>query len=432
MKKLFLMLFAVSAFTACDSGDDGAPKEITVVPGSNLDQIVYADDTSIKGEGIKFTTTGPWRAEIEDVSTKASSVDWITLSQYSGDKAGDYTLTITLGLNDTGKDRKAEIKIVCGATTITIRIEQKKTTAGEEPDEPLEKYEFLISTMETENLNPVGGYTGREKFDFIYDDLNRLTEIKATGTEEDNNGSISTWESLAKVTYGDHTVSYAVYTEPEDNRRSLAGRSAATRQGDNGSLVLSERGTATLDDAGRVVSGKLEFLDDEEPSTEPYTLTYDKDGYLIGSKRLESDGSNDDYDLKWQNGGLSEVLCDFGKDWVEYTSHPNATNLDLNWFVMFTSEAMAFCTGDPNVFFAMMGYTGNRPRFLASKLYSEYSWEGGATHSSRYEYTYKLNASGNPVEIERSYLNSMTGEMDKATLYKITYRAAKKGAALRP
>lgn len=60
----------------------------------------------------------------------------MTVSPDHGDAAGDYTITITLGVNTTGKNRRATVMIECGGTKITITVEQKGTTEeGEVPGE---------------------------------------------------------------------------------------------------------------------------------------------------------------------------------------------------------------------------------------------------------------------------------------------------------
>ena len=140
MKKIFYyvsaLLLAGALSWSCsdddnDGGDGGNGKGgIVLDKGTQTEQVVYANDKSGKNEGIKFTAQGPWKAEVKEVSTKADAeaaptVDWLALSQYSGDKAGDYTITLTLKQNFTGKTRKAEIRIICGDTVITITIEQK-------------------------------------------------------------------------------------------------------------------------------------------------------------------------------------------------------------------------------------------------------------------------------------------------------------------
>lgn len=184
-----------------EDNDKGTGDEIRLAKGTSTSQTIYADETSLnQEEGIRFTTSGPWRAEVEELAiTKASSADWITLSQTGGDKAGDYTLKITVGVNHTGKDRKAVIRIICGETVITITVEQKALTEEgkePEPDKPdTNKYTSFVSNI---TFTPAywdeyksGYHPGKETYDFNYDDQNRIIgyEIqtyKVNGSLEDN------------------------------------------------------------------------------------------------------------------------------------------------------------------------------------------------------------------------------------------------------
>ncbi len=142
MKKFFraalalpLVLFAVSCSESNDDGGDDKPVKLS--PETKQEQQVYADDEQAPAP-IKFTATAPWTATVAEVATKAEAgrVDWLTLSAYSGG-AGNVSLTMTLSPNYTGQDRKAEIRIACGGTIITITVEQKGTTeSGEKPEDP--------------------------------------------------------------------------------------------------------------------------------------------------------------------------------------------------------------------------------------------------------------------------------------------------------
>lgn len=132
MKRLLLIMFAVCALTSCDKEKD-EPKNIEVTGGS-IKQELFADNTQGK-EGVKFTTTGAWTSTVTP-TTKAEASTWVSIDPASGDKAGEYAINIKLEANYTGADRKAEIKINCGGTTITITVEQKGTTKDGEIPEP--------------------------------------------------------------------------------------------------------------------------------------------------------------------------------------------------------------------------------------------------------------------------------------------------------
>ena len=140
-----LFLFIALGMVGCSDDEGTGNGSVTLEQGVSSVQTIYADETSLgKGEGITFTTSGPWYAQVEEVladdvhsSVRASgvsarAVDWITLSQDRGDAAGEYTLYITLTVNDTGEARKAIIRIICGDAVVTITIEQgARTEAGE-------------------------------------------------------------------------------------------------------------------------------------------------------------------------------------------------------------------------------------------------------------------------------------------------------------
>ena len=185
MKKIFYyvsaLLLAGALSWSCSDGDndggDGGNGGIVLDKGTQTEQVVYANDKSGKNEGIKFTAQGPWKAEVKEVSTKADAavaptVDWLALSQYSGDKAGDYTITLTLKQNFTGKTRKAEICIICGDTVITITIEQKAEKSevsdiypNEEPYELWERsYEVHVGNELMEPGHPDMGYEYDTKY----------------------------------------------------------------------------------------------------------------------------------------------------------------------------------------------------------------------------------------------------------------------------
>lgn len=138
MKKLLTMLLVSVAMISCDKNDDGETTAITVPNHTELEQTVYADQTSGKS-GVTFTTAGAWTSTISETSPtrsdKTSSPEWISIDPASGDKAGSYTISISLSKNLTGVKRSATITIVCGGERITISITQEATTEeGKEPE----------------------------------------------------------------------------------------------------------------------------------------------------------------------------------------------------------------------------------------------------------------------------------------------------------
>lgn len=320
MKRFYTLLLTAMAtvgLAACDGGgDDKQPApDLTLAPGTAQELTLYADQTATPTEGISFTTTGPWRATVSE--TRASEVDWITLSQDHGDAAGSYTLGITLAVNTSGADRRATITIECGATKITIAVEQKGTTEqGEVPgtEEPAPGTPSkLISQISFIYGNPTyteGGeidytYTETETTDFTYDNQNRLTKIK----EVYKGGEVIETREF-QFEYGEGTVHVSsVYSE---NAESFKDEPVSY--------------TAYLNEAGYVA--RIEW-ENEYATTSTYT--YDDQNRLI---RVEEDGAQADF--IWENGNIVETHIlypgdeePFSYHYTYYEEFPNKENFDL-------------------------------------------------------------------------------------------------------
>lgn len=155
MKKLLFTLFAALAFVACDKENE-PPKPIELTGGTEASQTIFADETE-KSDGIKFKATAAWTATVSDVTSKANDKDaWLRLNAYSGG-AGDVTLTISLDKNDTGKDRKTEIRITCDGTTIMIIVEQKATMKeNEDLSSKIPDADFLKYLIDNFDINKNG------------------------------------------------------------------------------------------------------------------------------------------------------------------------------------------------------------------------------------------------------------------------------------
>lgn len=124
--QIFFSVLCVCLLGGCSEKEDSG--EVRLVDGTKANQTIYADDTSEEGNGIKFSADGPWTAEVtEDASTRGSNVHWISLSQYGGDQAGEYMITLSISPNYTGMDRTAYIRIYCGTSILTITVLQKAT-----------------------------------------------------------------------------------------------------------------------------------------------------------------------------------------------------------------------------------------------------------------------------------------------------------------
>ena len=365
MKKLILALLAVVAIVGCNKKNGGTEESITLQ--TDKEQVIYADETS-KNEGIKFTAKEPWSATVSDATKAGSSVEWLRLlldekEKYEG-VAGSYTLTIELDANYTGSDRKAEIRIVCGSSTITILIEQKATTQEGTILTPK-----LISSITTQILESNKWHAG--SVDFTYDNLNRVIKINQNGS----------WESTFSLTYNTNNISY---------------------QG-NGQSNSSCKSIAQIVD-NRIVTGETQFSEEYHgevyTSNDKYTLTYDSNGYL-DSNSIQYKDRETNCSVYWSNENLTMVEWGGNNyiDIAEYGKVENKTNIDLNWFLLYRNlEGMAFCSGDGYNIFSALGYVGKRSTNLATKTSSKMS-----SSTSVYKYEYTLDGDGDPIKIVETH-----------------------------
>jgi hypothetical protein len=132
---LSLLLMATAMFTGCEKDNPSENSAIKAENGSALTQNVFADETQGKDD-VTFTTTGAWTSSITEKTTapaqspplkSTQAVSWISIDPSNGDKAGSYTVTLSLEPNLTGADRTAIITISCGDSEITITVTQKAT-----------------------------------------------------------------------------------------------------------------------------------------------------------------------------------------------------------------------------------------------------------------------------------------------------------------
>lgn len=381
MKNFYVCLTLVSLLLIGCSKEDGADvggKAIQLTAGTTSNYTVYADETAVApSQGITFTTTGPWRATVAE--TRAAA-DWVTLTPDHGDKAGSYTITVTLDLNTTGQDRKAVVTIACGDTQVTITIEQKGLTAsGEQPQDPVFDMP-RVSRFETAYFYYDGTTVVPEEtsaFDFFYDETGRLSQIVSKGVNE---------VRTMTLTYGEGEVSYTVV---------LTENGVEDPHGD--------KGMATLDEAGRVASGEYFYVYEKNgewiTGRYNYQLAYDTEGYLVGCESSSSElGASH---ITWENGNPVQVLWGTENNLIDKATYGdvlNRANIDLNWLCVLTSEGWDYSVGDPNKFFALAGLVGKRATHMVSTI-SE-SGAGPAPRLSKYNYILD-DATGMPVEISR-------------------------------
>ncbi len=266
--------------------------------------------------------------------TRADS--WITISPDHGDAAGDYTIHIDVTENLTTETRKAEIVITCGATTITIKVEQK--AEGEEsepepepepdptPDPSISKYVSKI-TFEPQTLSDYSEENNdfvRTIWNFEYDDQNRIVSYSILDRdgmgEEPEYGGYGDIDG--KITWSADGKPFVKEFESEE------------------STYVEDAVEATVLTASGAIA-KCKFYEYSLDSFDLGECNYDKDGYLLNLKTMDSydaDYVQDSVGLVWTGGLLDreEHLTSMNdKHYVRYGgcygTLPNTSmNIDIN------------------------------------------------------------------------------------------------------
>lgn len=379
MKKILdltLVFGILLAFTACsdDNNNDGGIE--LEGGGTSTTATIYADETSGKPEGIKFVTKGAWQATVSEIAARATSsgsnVGWLTLNQYSATEAGEYTLTLALEENYTGKDRKAKIKIVSSGSSISIMVEQKKTTQdGKEPDDPsLQDPRHFVETVETYYSNPFYGELLTETRVFLYNKEMQLVKVENQNheSEEEDTKSIEFF-------YKGNTISYTIecyHTEGTEVK------------------LVPHTTELTLNSEGFVTSAK-------RTSDKSYWSCTYQDGYINASNGFVDD--TEPYRLtrkiEWTDRNITKVIDQDG--WstnVTYmTKEKNPkVNLDINWIIDSGSEPRLFMVASDHSWdisypFAMGLYGKTPPFYIKEESDTEY----GRTQVYTYEYIFDSN-----------------------------------------
>lgn len=342
MKRLFCLSILLLAGAVCwscsddeNGGGDDSKGDIVLDKGTQTEQVVYANDKGIKHEGIKFATPGPWKAEVKEVSTKAvaetaQTVDWLTLSQYSGDKAGDYTITLTLKQNFTGKSRKAEIRIICGDTVITITVEQK---AEKEDGKKLKRVKSVTyrdifgpgyKEVHTSYTSEKGSYT------YSYDERGRVAKV-VLKSEESNVENTYNVEDTYTYRFDYHIVGEIMVDCHHEYRRFSY----------NEKYEEDSKYFLTLNEQGNVV--RIKGNNDYDGYDRDVQIDYTEDGRL-GMLAEENEDWNNWYQKVYYTDGLLTKLEYWeAGDSAQIEEHPvdrlyprripaNSTNIDFNAF----------------------------------------------------------------------------------------------------
>ena len=434
MKTFWQTCFLAGALLMAGCSDDDTPKNVVLTGGTQTSQTVYADETQGAGGGISFTAAADWTATVTDVTaTKAaggSTVDWLTLSAYSGGP-GEYTLTLTLTENNTGADRKAKIEIVCGGDVIVITVEQKGTTeAGDTPAGPAEPEggKYLVARIDEEGSS-LDGPAHKNVYYFEYDNQGRIAQV----TTDD--GGEGKEEDMYRITYefGGNTITGREYFPTWDDPTPGGSEYASTARTPfrKTKAVASEDvdvTTFTLGENGYIASFTYEWYDGDEVLAGNGTLEYDEEGYLIaGSDKYSwSYGSWGELLAKgdWRNGNLMRVtLEDIADNTAEtaemtydnpaYVNNPEV-NIDLTWIICDSYALSCFPMeggGGLNAF----GYMGKRGRLMMTHEYDRVSY------GSDTQYTYEYDDLGRPAKVVKKCVSHEGHGEPSSYTYTITY-----------
>ncbi len=328
-----LLLTGALCWSCSDDNGDDLGKDVVLDKGTQTEHVVYANDKDLKDEGVKFTTQGPWRAEVEEVKTRAeatvgNTVDWLVLSQYEGDHAGNYTITLTLKQNFTGKARKAVIRIICGDTVITITVEQK---AEKENGVKLRRVKSVDFT-ETygSGYEEQEGSKGRKAgYTYSFDEQGRVAriveswDVSGRYNEKETATYSFDYRIVGEITVDRHSESYYDGHKSEDDDKFVL---ALNEQGNVVSIKEYDDYDETETQVGYTEDGRLGKLSGKENGgyswTEKFFYT---DGLLTKAEYFES-GSDTD-------------VQEFKVDELYPNRYPSAgTNLDFNAFLFEVGE----------------------------------------------------------------------------------------------
>ncbi len=414
MKRFLIVAVAMIAtiFVACNGLDDGT-KVIEFTDGTQKTQIFYANE---HGGTIKFRAADEWYIVIDEVSRTEPS--WLTIDKTNGE-AGECEITITLDENTTGEERKAEIRIICGDTVITVTITQKPTKRDDGEENPMPAIgKRIIKAVKYERDSMYDNDPIAASFTFKYDNDGRIS-----GFESTYKGSWSGYDPISNFSIGYEAE--AIWYEYIDLKRIW--------ENDEWTKGFDYRCEAVLDKRNRVVEWRYytnnEDINGVSPSPGPVpeaqnaekldlrrsqTLSYNIAGYLVKcvqtylSNNVKS--SETTYSLEWTNGNCTKITKNREESssdvCMEYSDYPMLTNIDINWllyhYIYYQSGDDGICAdvaagNNGKHIFMMQGYCGKRNKNLVSVYNSD-------DYNDCY-YTYSFDDEGYPTKIEQRRKN---------------------------
>ena len=124
-------LAGMAIYFGCTEKDNVPGIEITT-GGQDLSKVQeFFAEANEAASTLGFVTKGAWSSKVTLENTSSRKADdsvWLTIDPSWGDKAGPYTVTISLAANTTGQDRTASVTLSSGGTDITMNLTQKAVT----------------------------------------------------------------------------------------------------------------------------------------------------------------------------------------------------------------------------------------------------------------------------------------------------------------
>lgn len=417
MKKLLIFALAAFAFAACgDKKDNPTPGNLELAGGGTTqEQVFYADEAEETG-GFKFYAPAPWTSSVHyststrfnfETGHRAEANGWLRLmmngQQVNSGGKGTHTLQIEMDENDTETTRSATITIDSNGSKITITVTQDARTVDEaiadgdyEPRPEIPSDPVTPGTMRyVSSMTAFSHFTGEEDelttLDFVYDNQNRLVELKERGQGQ----------NMLTFTYTPGNVK--LYMRDSDLDMTE---------------VWVEEYNCVLNSDGSVASGVLDesYSSSDRNETYRYNLAFNyNNGYISGRTSTGDDGSGA-AEYTWTGGNLTKVEFTFtGEDYlsndiitIEYGNVANnpLCNINVNGFV----EDLY-----PQPFAAVNKLFGKSSEKLVSKvIYTD----ADGDYYDEYYYAYEFDAQGFVTKITETYLD-MPGDM---TEYTISYK----------
>lgn len=309
-------------------------------------------------------------------AVRSGEVDWVSITPDHGDTAGTYTISITLLPNYTGEERKAEIVITCGDTTIVITIVQSATDKPSQDGNAVQFGPFpgpKIKSMEQYSLTDDG-------------ELNKLLSTWSF-KYEDSRGLLT--EATQRWSDGEYDYEKYTFTYPTGTDTKLAMKCDDWFDDGSGSNYEYDgyENIMTLNEKGYIVSF-YELGDEDEVGTLEY------DNYQL--VRLNN-GTYGYTEYRWDNWTMVYQKYDEMGDgqWVrEHTLTPS--NLYSNPFRYSQVDPTMMCQEEITLLLPWAwGMTGVHNQ----ALYDSISTDGGDT-TIRFEYKFNGDVKmvmGNPV-----------------------------------